>query len=630
MYDRKTWIILIICSGLLALNLYYNGKNREEIAKQAPPETSSTQNETDFLNQATQTSTAELTVETPPPPTEESLEILKSDKVSFTLSNIGGGIKYAEFIDEFEVGSKTERVRMNRFGGGPIGGLAVNQSPINAVYTYKSGQSIPNKKAVYIAELPSGLIAKKTFTIIEGDKPGAGYLLNFEITVENAGDTSINLNEWSLFLGEASPLYKKERPDQTAFFWLEDGGLELRTSNGKGEVKDGFFSSAKPFMNSDGEEAVQYAGVSNQFFATVIEPLDPAITSVWGKAKEVKLHNDQEQVTSVVSGIQLPSVTLQPATNETYKYHIFVGPKKNNMLRKMDKHWDNSWGELMQYGMFSFVSRPLNWMLNVYHDLIKGFANAWSWGLAIILLTITVRIFIWPLHAKSTRTMKRMAKLKPEMQKLKEKYADDPNKLNTETMGLYRKFGINPLGGCLPMFLQIPIFFGFFKMLLSAVELRGQGFLWVDDLSQPDTLHMLSLPFSIPLLGDSVPLNLLPVVMAGTSFLQMKMTPSTGDKMQQRIMMLMPLMFFFFCYNFAAALALYWTTQNIFSIGQTWFMNKVPEPELKAGKNAGKKSWVQRMAEKQAAMQKAQKTGGKPGNMRDVTPKKKRPPRTGG
>ena len=142
----------------------------------------------------------------------------------------------------------------------------------------------------------------------------------------------------------------------------------------------------------------------------------------------------------------------------------------------------------MQYGWFWFVSRPLNFLLNTYHSLLDGIAENWSWGLAIILLTITVRTFIWPLHAKSTHTMKRMAKLKPEMEKLKEKYADDPNKLNTETMGLYRKFGINPLGGCLPMFIQIPIFFGFFRMLRYAVELRGQGFLWVHDLSQPDTL----------------------------------------------------------------------------------------------------------------------------------------------
>ena len=252
----------------------------------------------------------------------------------------------------------------------------------------------------------------------------------------------------------------------------------------------------------------------------------------------------------------------------------------------MDKHWGDGWGDVMQYGWFWFVSRPLNFLLNTYHDLLDGIAHNWSWGLAIILLTITVRIVIWPLHAKSTHTMKRMAKLKPEMDKLKEKYPDDPNKLNTEMMGLYRKFGINPLGGCLPMFIQIPIFFGFYRMLQYAVELRGQGFLWVNDLSQPDTLAHIS----------GVPINLLPVVMAITSFLQIKMTPMTGDKMQQRIIMFMPFMFFFFCYNFASALALYWTTQNIFSIGQTWLMSKVPEPELKPVKGAGK-SWVQRMAE---------------------------------
>jgi YidC/Oxa1 family membrane protein insertase len=164
-------------------------------------------------------------------------------------------------------------------------------------------------------------------------------------------------------------------------------------------------------------------------------------------------------------------------------------------------------------------------------------------------------------------------------------------------------------------------------MLDYAVELRGQPFLWVDDLSQPDTIPYLS-----DLVG--IPINLLPVVMAATSVIQMAMMPKTGDKMQQRIMMLMPLMFFFFCYNYASALALYWTIQNIFSIGQTYLMNKIPEPELVARKDGGKKSWVQRMAEKQAEMQKQQKARAKSGaNMRNVTPeatKKKRPPRTGG
>ena len=389
--------------------------------------------------------------------------------------------------------------------------------------------------------------------------------------------------------------------------------------------KGGWFSSEKSIIRSDQGEEVKYAGVTDQFFSTVIRPEKPAATRVWGKPNQVVLKANDKAVSAVRAAISLPSVNLTPDTPITLKYRIFTGPKANTMLRKLEntKAAGDGWGDMMQYGWFGFVSRPLNWLLNTLHIGLDKLSTEQSWGLAIIFLTIIVRIFIWPLHAKSTHTMKRMSKLQPKMAELKEKYADDPNKLNTEMMGLYRKYGINPLGGCLPMFIQIPIFFGFFRMLDYAVELRNQPFLWVDDLSQPDTLtHWLG-----------IPINILPVVMAGTSVIQMAMMPKTGDKMQQRIMMMMPLMFFFFCYNYASALALYWTTQNIFSIGQTWLMNKIPEPELVARKDGGKKSWVQRMAEKQAEMQKLQKERGKSGGMRNVTPeppKKKGPPRTGG
>jgi YidC/Oxa1 family membrane protein insertase len=171
------------------------------------------------------------------------------------------------------------------------------------------------------------------------------------------------------------------------------------------------------------------------------------------------------------------------------------------------------------------------------------------------------------------------------------------------------------------MLIQIPIFFGFYRMLQYAVELRHQGFLWVNDLSQPDTLTYFM----------NVPINILPVVMAISSFLQIKMTPKTGDPTQQKIILFMPFIFFFFCYNFASALALYWTTQNIFSIGQTWLMSRVPEPELKPRKDGGKKSWMQRLAEQQAAVQKQRQQTAQTGT-KGPTPdsQKKRPPRTGG
>ena len=630
MYDRTTWLVLIICGGLLALNFHYSAKNQkaraEYLAEQRQLEAEAAEAAGESPGSAATPSDG-LTVETPPPPTEEELIVLENDRIAFTFTTWGGGIKYAEFKNEYEVGSKTVNVRANRHGAGAIGAFADKSNRLeNISYAYREDLSVPGRSAVFIARLPSGLIAKKSYTLNQTDKPGSDYLIDFELVVENAGDAPVDLGDMSVFMGEAAPLYQREFANMSGFFWREDGDFRFRHG---GKFTGGWFSSAKPVITSPPDHVVEFAGVANQFFATVVRPSEPGLTRVWARTEQVLINENEDSraVTSVRAGLHLPKTTLSPGQAPvSYEYRIFIGPKHNPMLRRMNRYWGEGWSDMMQYGWFGFVSRPLNWLLNSYHNLLDGVAKNWSWGLAIIFLTITVRIFIWPLHNKSTRTMKRMSKLQPEMAKLKEKYGDDPTKLNTEMMGLYRKFGINPLGGCLPMLLQLPIFFGFFRMLQYAVELRGESFLWVADLSQPDTLTVIW----------GVPINILPVVMGITSFLQIAITPKTGDKMQQRIIMFMPLIFFIFCYNFASALALYWTVQNIFSIGQTWLMNKMPEPALVARADGGKKSWVQRMAEKQAEMQKLQqeraRQGGKGGNMRNVTPesKKKRPPRTGG
>lgn len=612
MYDRKTWVILAICGGLLALNFHYASKN-QRAAAEARAREEALQKTKPAIEPTSKESSAGLIVTPPPPPAEEELVTLANDKVSFVFTNIGGGIKTAVFQNEFEVGSKTRKVEINRFHIGGIGTLAgAGETLENMIFSKIDAESVEGKKVVYSATLPSGIVAKKIYSLNEGNEAGAPYLIDLELRMENPTGNAVNLSQWSLFLGEASPLYQAEVPQQTGYFWRDNDTIHFTDGS---SFKGGWFSSSKSIAGSPTNTPIQFAGVTNQFFATVIQPKETALTSMWARSSQVTLPSDPRPVTSVNGGLRLPALQLNTASSASLGYRIFIGPKHNPMLREMDGVFGEGWGDVMQYGWFWWVSRPLNWLLNSFHHLIDNISPKWAWGLAIILLTITVRTAIWPLHAKSTHTMKRMAKLQPEMAKLKEKYGDDPNKLNTEMMGLYRKFGINPLGGCLPMLIQIPIFFGFYRMLQYAVELRGQGFLWVDDLSQPDTIWHFA----------GVPLNLLPIVMAITSFLQIQMTPKTGDKMQQKIIMLMPFMFFFFCYNFASALALYWTTQNIFSIGQTWLMSKVPEPELKPVKGAGK-SWMQRMAERQAEMQKQRK------GMRNVTPdsQKKRTPRTGG
>jgi YidC/Oxa1 family membrane protein insertase len=245
-----------------------------------------------------------------------------------------------------------------------------------------------------------------------------------------------------------------------------------------------------------------------------------------------------------------------------------------------------------------------------------------NWGVAIILLTICVRCVIWPIHARSQYTMKRMGLLAPKMKELQEKHKDDPQKQQMEVMKLYKDYGVNPLGGCLPMLLQIPIFFGFYSVLENAAELRGQPFIgWVHDLSVADTLYTLHFPFSLPFMGNHFDINPLPIIMGITMILQMKLTPQpqTVDKTQKIMFTIMPFFFLFICYNFAAALSLYWSTQNIFSIFQSWVMKLyMPEPKL----------------EKKIHEPKPKSTGGGLFQMPGAAPPKekkgKKPPKLGG
>ncbi len=195
-----------------------------------------------------------------------------------------------------------------------------------------------------------------------------------------------------------------------------------------------------------------------------------------------------------------------------------------------------------------------------------------SYAAAIIVLTLIIKCLLWPMQNKATQSMKRMQLLTPKQTEIREKYKDDPTRMNAEVMKLYKDYGVNPMSGCLPMLVQIPIFFGFYNMLGKAVELRNSHFLWVHDLSQPDTI------WHLPMLG--YPLNILPLLMAGTMLLQMSLSPKSGDQMQQRMFMFMPLIFVGFCYNYASALALYWTVQNLFSVVQLYVTRNQAPPTL--------------------------------------------------
>lgn len=234
---------------------------------------------------------------------------------------------------------------------------------------------------------------------------------------------------------------------------------------------------------------------------------------------------------------------------------FYVGPKKQALL------WPLGMKDVMEFGMWRWVCYPMVYLLNFFNDFIPNY------GIAIILLTILVRIIFWPLTHKSTVGMKKMQEIQPKMKEIQAKYKDNPQRMQQEVWALYRTEKVNPMSSCLPMLVQIPVFIALFNVLRSTVELRYAPFLWIADLSEPEALFKTWFPFG--------GLNILPILMAATMALQSALTPSTGDKNQQRMMMVfMPIMMLFMFYSFPSALSLYWTLSQVFSIWQMWLIRR--------------------------------------------------------
>jgi YidC/Oxa1 family membrane protein insertase len=321
-------------------------------------------------------------------------------------------------------------------------------------------------------------------------------------------------------------------------------------------------------FTSAGESNVAWAAVHNQFFAMIASPAEPALRVV---ARQVKLPpptaaERAEEPSAVLAplgyqtALVYPAVTLGAGGVLERKVDLFAGPKEYNTLAKLPKDQDQAMNFTTFFGWFA---RALLLSMNGIHHTL-----GLQYGVAIIVITIIIKLLFWPLTQASTRSMKRMAQLQPQMKAIQEKYKDDPKKMNLKLMEFMKENRVSPLGGCLPILLQIPVFIGFYQMLQSAIELRGASFLWACDLSQSDTIGYIF----------GFPINPLPLIMGATQFWQARMTPpSPGmDPVQAKMMQYMPLIFIFILYNFSSGLALYWTVQNLLSILQMKLTKNAP------------------------------------------------------
>jgi YidC/Oxa1 family membrane protein insertase len=259
-----------------------------------------------------------------------------------------------------------------------------------------------------------------------------------------------------------------------------------------------------------------------------------------------------------------PQVMVSPQQKKTFSFDVFFGPKKISVL----KSFGNGLDRAVNFGWFDVIARPFLWVMNFIHQMIPNY------GVAIIILTILIKAILWPLGQKSYKSMNQMKRMQPLMTEIREKYKNDKQKINEETMALYRTYKVNPMGGCLPMVAQIPVFFAFYRMLYEAIELRHAPFWgWINDLSAPDRLfhfNVSSIPFMEPPYGIPV----LTIIMGATMFIQQKMQPPMGDPAQAKMMMFMPVIFTVIFINFSSGLVLYWLVNNILSIAQQYFVSK--------------------------------------------------------
>lgn len=313
-------------------------------------------------------------------------------------------------------------------------------------------------------------------------------------------------------------------------------------------------SGSKSAVGMPVRSSVDYLGrqdwvaVKNRFFVTALATCSEPNTGFRATMTRDETKSDYV-LKNVVAEVAFANVPAERS------YTLYLGPKQQSLL------WDLGMKDVMEFGMWRWLCYPLVWILNFFNSLIPNY------GIAIILLTILVRIIFWPLTHKSTVGMRRMQEIQPLMKEIQAKYKDNPQRLQQETWQLYREHKVNPLSSCLPMLVQIPVFIALFTVLRSAVELRYAPFLWISDLSEPEALFASWFPFG--------GLNILPLLMAGLTMLQSAFTPTSGDNKQQQMMMIMmPLMMLFMFYNFPSALSLYWALSTAFGVAQAWWIKK--------------------------------------------------------
>ncbi len=531
-FMEKRLIIALALSFLVLFGFQKIGKKNAPIQQTPTYATTQSQSRGTSVPEAATAPSRALAREEEKPADENQTRI-NTEKFQLTFSDAGGTLKELALVEYVEEGA-------------PEVLLSV-EYPAQRPFALRSA-------------LVEGL-DRKAYQMIRGD----GFL-EYRLVEEDWLEVTkrFTFHKTADYI-EAAISIKNISPRRTAFAYTISGPNGIKqTSKVSGRnfteadaLVDGKMWKAKSLKGQQEREGIiSWVALKNRYFTAIMKPFNAPRAVIFKETKKKKI------VTTLTSR----TFSLNAGETSTDTYLFYAGPLSEARLGAVNEELK----QIVDYGFFGGISKKLLLVLRFFHKIVK------NWGLAIILLTLLINAILFPLTMKSFTSMHQMKKIQPHMQKLKELHKDNPQKLNKEMMALYKTYNVNPLGGCLPMLLQMPIFISLYQGLIRSVELKGAGFLWIKDLAQPDGVPM---PFGLPVIGNSI--NILPLLMVVAMFFQQKFsqgsTPATGDQAsQQKMMMFMfPLFFGFLFYKMPSGLVLYWLTNTILmSSEQAWISKR--------------------------------------------------------
>ena len=460
----------------------------------------------------------------------EEKAYLKNPLVEIQLTNRGAKVEQVKLLKYNDKSGAEGKPLVLMNGGNEGAGLTrLADSAFKSGAIFAVGQKTENK-VTYLYRTSDGLLIEKTYEL----NP-TRYDVNLTVRVVNEGKSSFKDKLTVYMVGDFSAGHSRYIYRGPAY--SQSGGFE--------EV-DADDSAKGKFLTGQ----INWAGVIENYFLWAIVPKDVA-------GAELRLESDESGKTIIKVELGGPALEIAPGAAQSREYRLYVGPKNKDDLVAVGAGLESA----LYYGWFTIIAKPLLNLLN----LLYGFVG--NYGIAIIILTALVKLLFWPLSAKSYKSMARMKDLQPKIEKLKERYGEDREKLNSEMMQLWKTHKVNPFSGCLPILVQIPVFIALYRVLMSSIEIRHAPFLlWLHDLSAPD------------------PYYITPLLMGGSMFLQQKMTPATGMGDGQMKFMLygMPILFTYLFKDFASGLVVYWLMNNVFSIAQQWILMRNGKAKPKA------------------------------------------------